>query len=82
MPNEPVDPQVTIPPTEPTIPTIADLLPARVRSWVYAALGVWVPVFGVWVGAGDPPAVTGYLTAAIGGAGFGVAIANVPRRAR
>jgi hypothetical protein len=80
MTNEAVDPISTEPPTQPTFPTIADLLPAKVRQWIYALIGVWTPIFGVWVGAGSPPAWTGYLTAGLGGAGFTIALSNVPRR--
>ncbi len=78
--SEAVDPVATIPPTEATVPRIADLLPAVVRQWVYAVLGVWTPIFGVWVGAGAPPSWVGYVTAGLSGAGFGVALSNVPRR--
>lgn len=80
MSNEPVDPVATSPPSQPTVPRIADLLPAKVRSWVYALLGVWTPVFGVWVGAGTPPSWLGFVTAGLSGAGFGVALSNVPRQ--
>jgi hypothetical protein len=77
--NQPVDTVVTIPATQPTVPRIADLMPAKARSWVYAGLGVWTPIFGVWVGAGAPPSWVGYVTAGLSGAGFGVALSNVPR---
>jgi len=62
-----------------TFPSIADLLPAKTRSWIYALLGVWTPVFGVWVGAGAPPSWVGYFTAGVSGAGFGLAVSNVPK---
>lgn len=78
--NEPVDPRATTPPTQPTIPTIADLLPAKARAWVYALLGVWLPVFGIWAASGEPPSWLGYMTAGLGGSGFLLSTANVPRR--
>lgn len=75
--NEPVDPKVTIPATQPTIPAIADKLSPKVRSWVYALIG---PAIQVWlmIRAGvDPETI---VLAVLGTAGFGVAFANVPRR--
>ena len=80
MTHEAIDPVTTQPNTQPTIPTIADLLPARIRAWVYALLGIWIPVFGIWAASGAPPAIIGYVTAGLGGTGFLLSASNVPRR--
>lgn len=80
--NEPVDPITTTPDTQPTIPTIADLLPAKARAWVYALLGVWLPVYGIWTAQSDggPPEWVSLVTAGLGASGFLLSTANVPRR--
>jgi hypothetical protein len=75
MPNEPVDPVVTAPPTQPTVPTIADLLPARARAYIYALL----PVLLIAVAVFDLPNVVDKAVLILNAAGFGVAFSNVPR---
>lgn len=80
--NEPVDPLGTIPPTEPTIPTIADLLPAKARSWIYALLA---PVNAALIPLtinldGSARTVVTSVIAGVNTLGFGVALSNVPRR--
>lgn len=59
--------------------TLADLLPARVRAWVYALL---LPVnAGVIaaVAAGDPPQWVLISTAVVNAAGFSLARANTSK---
>lgn len=69
----------TIPPTEPTFPKIADLIPARVRRWGYALSGAWATFVGGWVVQGNPPTWAGWVTIALTATGFGVAVSNVPK---
>ncbi len=75
--NAAVDPQSTTPATQPTIPLVADLIPARIRAWIYALLGPVITLTLMIRTGADPIDIA----LAIGGAlGFGVAFSNVPRR--
>lgn len=80
--NEPVDVVSTDPPTQPTIPTVADLIPAKVRAWVYALLApanaALIPLT-INIEGSAQVAVTSAL-AFVNALGFGVALSNVPRK--
>lgn len=80
--NQPVDPITTTPPSQPTVPTVADLIPAKVRVWIYALLApanaALVP-FTINIDGHAQVAVTSAL-AFVNALGFGVALSNVPRR--
>ena len=80
--NEAVDPVTTDPPTQPTVPTVADLIPAKTRAWIYALLApanaALIPLT-INVEGTAQIAITSVL-AFVNALGFGVALSNVPRR--
>ena len=62
----------------PDRPTVAALLPARVRAWIYAVLAALIPAYEVARAAYDLPAWAGIVVAFTGGAGFAIANHNTP----
>lgn len=80
--NEAVDPVTTDPATQPTVPTVADLIPAKARAWIYALLApINVALAPVLINVeGGAQMVVGSVLAFVNALGFGVAFSNVPRR--
>lgn len=57
-------------------PTIASLLPSKVRAWVYALLAAAAPAYGVVAANTSLPLWAHAVYASLTGAGFGLALSN------
>lgn len=62
--------------------TVADLLPPKARTWVYATSVAAQPVLLAVGAATDQHEIVAVIQATIGALGFGVAVAHRPTRQR
>lgn len=62
--------------------TVADLIPKRVRTWLYALAAAAQPTLLAIAAATDAHEIVAVIQATIGALGFGVAVAHRPTRQR